>query len=178
MIISNLQKEATSYINSFRSFLIENSLSELLIPPVDHLAIKMKDAKEFEDLLLKINPLSSHISYTYMNNRKIAVAELINPISFGELGETNILEIMEPKPEKSGKDLVGFEHIEIYHPQFDEIEVELKAKNIAYEIKENKMHKSITLKINNNGQEIKYTNNRLKEIVKQELKLGNSIIIK
>ncbi len=142
------------------------------------MAIKAEDTHQFDDYLGIFSPLSESMSYIEMNDRRLATAELINPLEFQTIGECRTLEIMEPRPEKVGMDIVGFEHIEMYHEPLEKIEETLKAKNIPYEFTSNPEHRALVVVINDKGQEIKFTDKSLAQIVARQVKDKEATIVK
>jgi hypothetical protein len=113
-----------------------------------------------------------------MNNRRISLATLNSPFDFKQLGTTQYLEIMEPKPEKAGQGLTGMEHIEIYAQNLNLVKVNVDAANIDYKYAENPSHKAIVIQINKEGQEVKFTDRHLSDIVKEEIDKGKATILK
>jgi predicted metalloenzyme YecM len=178
LLPESLQTSADEYTAALKRFLDTQGLTEYFIPPVDHLAVKATDAQDYMHYMELILPFSEEISYVPLNNRRLATAKLTNPISFGELGETVYLEIMEPRPEKVGKDFTGFEHIELLCKDFNAVESVLKAKNIPYEMCENPEHRALVLKINDLGQEIKFTDKSLGQIVLNQVDRNEAVVIK
>lgn len=166
------------YVSSLKLFSTSTGLARLLTPPVDHFAVKLRDTKSFESYLNSIKPFCLELSYIKMNDRKIATARLTAPHLFENLGKCDILEIMEPRPEKSGKEPSKFDHIEVYNPNLAELEGRLGLLGIAYQPYQNPGHKALVLVINPQGQEIKFTDNHLLEIVKLQNKQGQGIEIK
>lgn len=177
-ILRELEGSIESYLADLRSFMREHGVVDLLRGSVDHVAFKAADYAHYSAIVGGIVSKSRLSSFTRMDGRQIATIELVAPISLGELGETYFLEIMEPKPEKVGRDLVGFEHIEIYNPDFEGIMRALRESGVNFEDGGNDYHKTIVLKINEKGQEVKFTNGRLGEIVKRQTKDGISVLIK
>jgi predicted metalloenzyme YecM len=170
--LDQLQSEANTYTIDLENFLTANELIDLFAPPVDHLAVKLANTEEYESFIEYISIHASAINYIELNNRRIAYAHLIGEIQFGSLGATSYLEIMEPRPEKVGKDKVGFEHIEIINPNLDSIYQRVKAKNLQTEFYDNGFHKAVVLKIDDQGREIKFTDKPIKDVLMLEESQG------
>ena len=175
---TTLQQQADSFTISLQSFLRKYPTLAPLIEnhPIDHLAIKAYATEDYELYLKSAIPSSElPVTATAMDDRRIATALLKKPISLSSFGETNVLEIIEPKPAKAETADARFDHIEIRNPEFVEIEKSLKELNIAYTPYENPKHKALVIVINDLGQEIKFTNGNLAEIVKTELAEGKAV---
>jgi predicted metalloenzyme YecM len=178
---SKLQEEINQYCQNLRQFLFQNDLEELVLNcSIDHFAIKLANSDHYSKYIDSLKKDSSSISDTEMHNRRLATALLNQPLMFMLIKQQtscNVMEIIEPKPEKANKRLVGFEHIEIYHKDLDRVKQFLKSKNVAFEDYENPHHRAAVLVINDKGQEIKFTDSRLEEIVEQQIAAGSSTVI-
>jgi hypothetical protein len=95
----------------------------------------------------------------------LAALHLISPQSVGDLGEVSWLEIMEPRPEKVGKDFVGLEHIEFYYPDFDEVREALDKYKVSYTQQNNPGHDWINIVLGEAGQEFKLNSRLLSDVV-------------
>lgn len=162
-MVEELQQQANDYVAALEDYAAKHGLE--LGGPVDHFAVKLADGKAFDDFIDRILPLAEKVHCVNLNNRRISVAFLKKPIYFGRFGNCTDIEIMEPKPEKVGKDLVGFEHIEIYRPDFDDL-LDLG------EFKDNGHHKSIVIKLNEKGQELKLNDSPIRDVLVKERKEG------
>jgi predicted metalloenzyme YecM len=169
-----LQSQATTYSDEVLAFLQQLSISHM-VGPFDHLAIKAYDSADYESVIGAIRPACKSLSYIQMNNRRLATAHLREPIITRHFGACAWLEIMEPRPEKVGNDYVGFEHAEIFCKNFAALETLLKAKHIEYEFADNGAHRAYVLRINEAGQELKFTDTSLSIIVAHQTKEGISI---
>src|SRR5687768_4003650 len=95
-----LQQQADTFTSSLQTFLKKypQLTSAIENHPIDHLAIKAYGTTDYELYLNSVIPDSeSPVTYTPMDNRRIATALLKKPVSFSSFGETNVLEIIEPK---------------------------------------------------------------------------------
>ena len=150
--------------------------------PVDHLALKAEDGRDYEELLRIFSRISTRVYETLINSRRISVAQLKSFVGlrFGDtsLGSTRLLEIMEPRPEKAGQDLVGFEHIELVVPQLEGVRQELMLRGSHFQEGGNDYHQTVVLKINDNGQEVKFTNRPLIAIIEEQIKRGETAVLK
>ncbi len=82
-------------------------------------------------------------------------------------GMVEWVEIMESRPQRVDKDIVGLEHAEFYYPHFDEVRAVLGEKGIAHKLRKDKpSHHWVEVVINNSGQELKLNDKPMAEIVK------------
>ncbi len=173
----NLQMLATEFSSSLEDFLTKHPEITPLIEnkPVDHLAIKSHYSKDYEEY---IKTIKSHVQkpflYTHMDQRRIAAAKLTDSINFSPFGFSNMIEIIEPKPEKAKTTDARFDHIEFLNPDLETIEHILSKHLIPFTRYQNPKHKALVVVINDKGQEIKFTDSRLKDIVLQEFNEKNA----
>ena len=146
----------------------------MLRPPVDHCAIKARDSVEFEEWIAELLPFCTSASFAVLNNRRLATLELKMPVYFGVWGQTTVLEVMEPRPEKVGNDFTGFEHIELFHPSLNSVADTLEQKKVPFDHQENPGHKAVVLALSPEGHEVKFTDNHLRLMVKKQLESGES----
>jgi hypothetical protein len=162
-MIKELQRQADDYLAVLEAYAIKHGLE--LIGPIDHFAVKMADARAFDSFIDQILPLADKVHCVNLSNRRISIAFLQEAIHFGRFGDCTDIEIMEPKPEKVGRGLVGFEHIEIYRPDFNDL------LGLG-EFKDNGHHKSIVIKLNEEGQELKLNNSPIRDVLVKERQEG------
>ena len=98
-------------------------------------------------ILNAFSKIDGKVVYFNINNRRIGSIILQEPMQFSEEIQTKFIELMEPKPEKVGKDFVGFEHTEIYVPEFNQFEIHAKEKHLPYELYANEAHTALVCKI-------------------------------
>jgi predicted metalloenzyme YecM len=172
-----LQQQANNFAQSLNQFLDNYpELKSLCNYPIDHMAIKAHGKNDYETYINSVIQFSiPPITYTPMDQRRIATATLKEPIEFSHFGSATTLEIIEPKPEKAETADARFDHIEIRNPNFEEVEQVLNKLNIPYKPYANPKHKALVIVINDQQQEIKFTNGNLAEIVRQELNEGKAI---
>lgn len=183
--------------NIFQSQLINNYISENILleyekvlsdwlnkynmnnffGTADHFAIKTKNEKDFEELVSEFEQYcvdskdnTPGLSVRKMHGRRIAVALLSEPISFMN-NKIDCIEIMQPRPEAEGADIVGLDHLEIINSNLKEIENSLKTQSANYYIDETNPYKEIVVSfVNEKKVRIKFTNRTLEEIVPEQIK--------
>jgi hypothetical protein len=166
-----------NYAAELESFIATNSLpNEWFLEP-DHIAIKGVDGTDYEDILESFRPVAKQITYIEMDGRRLGTANLTRPIVAGDLGSVSWVEIMEPRPERIGSDVVGLEHMEFCYPNFDEVTKVLRSRGIEFEPQQNPGHSWINIVINDKGQELKINDRPLAVIVEEEIKSGLSKIL-
>ncbi len=107
-----------------------------------------------------------------MGERRLAALNLISDLPIASLGNISWVEVMEPRPEKLGKDVIGLEHMEFYYPDFDEVREVLQANDISFVEESNPGHQWINIVISDQGQELKLNNRPLAVIVEEEIENG------
>ena len=181
MGMNALQEDIDQFEKSLNSFALAHELPiEDWFNNPDHLAIKCADRKDFDETVRSYKPraVGRQVSGVDMHGRTLATAQLETPLQVGSLGTVEWLEIMEPRPEKVGKGLVGLEHIEFYFPFFKRVRTVLDNAGITYEEpQDNDHHKCIVVVFNKKGQEFKLNDYPLGKIVAQELDEGMSYLL-
>ena len=183
--LHDLQWEVDRYSELLEQFAGEHKITDLLTGrPVDHVAIKAADRADYEQLRDAWLPLLQSSQEAQVDDRSLASGELATVITFPgslELQPAIWLEIMQPRPAKAGKDIVGFEHIEVLYDSTTElarVAAELEQRAVPYERERNLGHGEwLTLKLKT-GQELKLTASRLADVVQQELAAGTAAKLK
>src|SRR5690242_3278826 len=126
MLLELINAEMADYLESLISFAKTKHILLLVRDPliqIDHLAVKLADSESFERGLLNLQAHASRLTMTQMEgqNRRIATALLKAPLAlhssmYGGVGSVDLLEIIEPRPERGSRGLVGIDHIEIVVP--------------------------------------------------------------
>jgi predicted metalloenzyme YecM len=177
MLSSDIAKLTDEYATELRAFVRDNDLPSKWFKVIDHVAFKFRGRKDYEAGVELFRPLASQISCIDMDGRSLATAQLKEGLKVGDFGSVKWIEIMEPRPAKIGKDLVGFEHVEFYYPNFEEIKTVLSQHDIAYTLQTNPGHTWVNIVINDIGQELKLNNRTLGDVVTEEIKNGESYVI-
>ena len=134
----------------------------------DHIAFKFAGAADFEEGMNSIAVDTDSLSYIKLDDRRLASARLLAPVAFGSFGEIWWVELMEPRPEKVGKDVVGPDHIEFYYPNFEEVAQKLGAEGIRYDYQENPNHAWLSFWLQPSEFEIKLNNGTMAKMVARE----------
>lgn len=166
-----------AYSEELREFIDNNALPEEWFEQPDHFAYKCRNGEHFEEVVQQVADDAASLSYVVLDNRKLASAELAMPVYAESFSNVSWLEIMQPRPEKEGSDVVGLDHMEFYYPDFETIEEVLTDRGIAYTLQSNPNHQWINVVINDAGQELKLNNKTLADIVRQEIADGEAEII-
>lgn len=140
----------------------------------DHLAIKCADGLDYVYTVEELLPDAHQASEIVMDERRLATLQLTSPVLVGDLWKISWLEIMEPRPEKVGKDVVGLEHMEFYYPDFDEVTVLLAKYDIEFTLQTNPGHSWVNIVLNDSGQELKLNDRLLGDTVADELEDGTA----
>lgn len=161
---------------------LEEFIDMFWLPPgwfgaPDHVAIKCADRSDFERTIRTFEDDAEQISAIDMNGRTLAAVRLASSIAVASLGDISWVEVMEPRPEKVGKDVVGLEHMEFTFPDFGLVRDLLSERNIPYEMQSNPSHTWINIVLNELRQELKLNDKPLSEIVEEELASGESYLL-
>lgn len=172
-------EDLDNYARNLEDFIDFYDLPEEWFSVPDHIAVKCLDSRDYEDFLEQIDDDAEQISDITMHNRRLATVELLSGVALGSFGDVQVLEVMEPRPEKIGVGLVGFEHAEFYYPEFSGVRDILNSRQLAFEEPDdNDQHQCIVVAINGEGQEFKLNNRMLADIAKRQLETGESNLVK
>lgn len=161
-----------AYAQDLEDFIDALVLPESWFAEPDHITVKCADAADFDQTLEAFKGDAEQISYVEMGGRRLATVKLLSSISMASLGEVQLVEVMEPRPEKIGRDIVGFEHMEFYYPDFKEVREVLRSRKHPFEMQGNAGHQWVNIVINNRGQEVKLNNRTLADTVAHEATIG------
>jgi predicted metalloenzyme YecM len=169
------KEKLETYFKDLKKWLKDFSLEDYVGFP-DHFAIKVENEEKFNELVNEfknfcINKIGSTpgLSIRQMHGRKIAVAILKQPIVFFDK-EINCVEIMQPRPEVEGDDVVGLDHLEFISSDLENIENKLKGKDLNYYVDESNPYKEIIVSfVNSKKERVKFTNKTLAEIVPKQI---------
>lgn len=170
--------ETSLYRERLQSFVNINRLPARWFNHPDHIAFKSADADGYNELIEQFRPQSEHIYEAWIDDRRLAAAKLLGTVSIDmgmagtySDGRVDWVEIMEPRPEKVGQDFVGLEHSEFVSPiGIEPVRSVLENKLSQWAIESNESHRWISVKINDDGQELKITDTPLATIVAEQLK--------
>jgi predicted metalloenzyme YecM len=171
------QEEIGQYAQVLQAFIEEHELPLEWFRVPDHVAIKCSDAYHYEHTVEELLPDAAQTSQVELDGRRLAAIKLTSPFSIGELTRVEWVEVMEPRPEKAGKDMVGVEHAEFFYPDFDEISEVLDENGVAYSFQQNPGHAWVNIVLNEQGQELKLNNRLLADVVEEELADGTARLI-
>lgn len=164
-----IQLAAMEYGQDLAGFTRTRNLPGVWFMIPDHLAVKASGATDFERIInYAVMPVSEWVTYVEMDDRRIAAAKLLSPLALSTMGSVSWLEVMEPRPEKAGNDVVGVDHAEFFYPNFDDVRATLGPKDIRVKHEGNDEHDWLTVKLNNRGQEVKLSDGMLADIVQRQ----------
>jgi predicted metalloenzyme YecM len=175
---NNFERSVKQYADLLTEFRYAHGLlAKSLFKIPDHLAIKCHDASHFEETLETWKPRAAQASWVWLNRRRLASIQLQEELLVGEFGAITWLEIMEPRPERVGKDIVGIEHMEFVVPNLELMQTKLNDRGIDFEPQHNEHHAWLNIPINQLGQELKFTNTTLLEMTEIGLENGDAEIV-
>jgi predicted metalloenzyme YecM len=175
---NNLPEQIEYYLHDLKMAFYAHGLVRLLEgKQIDHFAIKAIDTKEFEEYLKTYLPLCRRLSYTELNERRLATGELYEAIQFAEYGVCSTIELMEPRPGSITATYDRLDHIELRVDDLEEIKELLSQRQMECELQDNGVHQAVVVVINERGQEVKFTNKSLLGIVSEQIATGISKVI-
>lgn len=176
--IEDIQQAAREYGQLLSDFLGQHHLERYAACAIDHIAIKLKDAADFERSLEALVALSTSASVAEINNRRLATAVLPEAIAVPGFGSSAILEIMEPRPGVVATTAGHIDHIELRVAGIGEVARVLEEQHVSFEVQNNGYHQAAVVVLNELGQEVKFTNSDLLAIVKEQDEKGTSQVLK
>lgn len=171
------EEEIERFAASLSAFIEQYELPDEWFKTPDHIAIKCADALDYVFRMEELLPDSAQTSEIEMDGRRLGTMQLTSPVTVGELGNVSWLEIMEPRPEKVGDDVVGVEHMEFFYPDFDAVTKLLDQYGVAYKLEKNPGHTWINIVINEAGQELKLNDKLLGDTVQEEIEQGKARLL-
>lgn len=172
----SFEQQVADYAAALHSFRAGHDLPAEWFAEPDHIAVKCAGAEDFDAALEQWLPRAESLSYIWLNGRRLATAQLLGPLAVGEEGEVSWLEIMEPKPEKAGKDVVGVDHMEFMFADFAAVTALLRERDVVFEHQENPSHRWVSIDMY--GHELKLNDLPLAAVVPKEIAEGTATIIK
>lgn len=164
------QKDRKMYSSALKDFLDSNHFNELVVG-LDHAAWKAKDAIQYARMIEEAQKRSVKIVQTVLNGRRISIATFYSPLQIGS-HRTNQLEIMEPKPGTKGSGKL--DHVELLARDFGA--VVQKGAELGVDVNDNGHHKTVAF-IMENGQEVKFTDRPISQVISTQLALQTSRVI-
>jgi hypothetical protein len=184
----NLQAEAAAYNQKLHSFFHANRLPNHWFTewPPDHIAFKAYNPDEYNNLVDQFRPISAQITEVWQADRRLAAAQLLGEHALdlqtdiiARPGILQWVELMEAKPDDQadGKQ-VELDHAEIFlSPGLAVARTFLQRNGISFVDQENEAHSWISLKINDEGDELKLTDRRLEWLIRDDLKMKRARIL-
>lgn len=169
--------ELEAYLGDLEDFIDYYDLPEEWFGAPDHIAVKCVDADDYEATIASYEPQAEQMTYVVMDGRRLATVKLARSLAIASFGDVSWVEVMEPRPEKVGKDVVGLEHAEFTFTDFVAVRDTLNDRNIKYEDQSNPGHTWINIVLNEKGQELKVNDRPLSAIVEHELELGQAKLL-
>lgn len=140
----------------------------------DHIAFKAYDKEQYQAMMNATRGYSVRQTVCAQGGRVLGTTELSDPIGLGVFGEIDWVEIMEPRPEKVGKDPVGLDHVEFCFGDFDTVTRVLGLRAILFERQQNESHAWVSFFAD--GIEVKLNDGDLATVVADELEDGRAVV--
>jgi hypothetical protein len=175
----SLNQELAEYSIALTTYEGVYQLPAQLFEHPDHLAIKAANIKEFEEMVRSIRPNSEQLTCIEQDGRFLAAAKVVGAFSLGLYGKVQWLEIIEPKPEKSGIDNTGIDHAEFYYPKFERVLTIFDRRDVNYEVQPIGEHNRANVVFMRGGRKFEFgiTDALVSDIVAEEIENGEAYII-
>lgn len=171
MTHKELEGQVELYGERLANFIEHYALPEEWFAVPDHIAIKCATRTEFERQIEELRAYTTEpIKGKDMHGRTLGTVVLADAISIGSFGAVNIVEVMEPRPEKANAETTRFEHAEFYFPDFAGVVPLLNESGISHDMSDdNPMHRCIEeIIISDELFELKLNDRQLGDIVGEE----------
>jgi predicted metalloenzyme YecM len=176
--LERLQQLLPPFAEEAKLFFYSYGLADLVIDlHIDHVSLKALNSEVYEEYVKTYLPLSKRLSFAEVNERRLATAELYEPLDAGTFGSVSILELMEPRPGAIATTYDIIDHIELLVPDLEKVKSVLSAKDVSFTEQNNDQHTTIVCEINEWGQEVKFTDRSLLDIAEKQIASGASKII-
>lgn len=158
-----------AYGEALRDFVDEFNLPEEWFIDPDHVAYKCRSADHFDEIVRLANDDAEQLVVVTLDGRNIASVLLDNLVYVESFGSVEWLEIIQPRLEKQGEDLVGIEHMEFYWADLESVEDILHDRGIPYVLQHSNSMQGICIEIDDLGHEVKLSGRRLASIMQTEI---------
>jgi hypothetical protein len=146
----------------------------------DHIVFKSIDTVDFADTVRGIKPFAEKekLAFAQINWRFLAAAQIIVPMALWESKLVDWVEVMEPR-ETEGHEYSGLEYAEFYYPDIRQAEILLNSHQVqARSFYDEKRNWSwLNVPINDKGQEVRFSDTKLVEVVQSEIEDGTARLI-
>jgi len=160
--------ELEVYVTDLKAFVDRFNLPREWFKEPDHVAIKCQDAADYKAVIAGFSDGIVQQHEVSMNGRHLASALVAEGIPLGGFGSVQWLEVMEPRPERVGQDVVGIDHTEFYYPDLAAVQAQAIELGVEVQPESNPHHNWLTFVLNDRGQELKITDSRLAEAAARE----------
>jgi hypothetical protein len=153
------------------------TLDNILEGAVDHVALKAANRSDYSSCIQELLPISVSASYITRRGRRLATLELDRSITVGAFGSTTLIEVLEPRCDGT-LEAIGLEHIEIWSEDLEATRLILDHKQVPYTTRVYPLHTTLVVRLNPAGQELKYTDRGLREVVVIQVGSGEATVLK
>lgn len=173
-----LGTEITSYYRSLEYFIVRDDLPVELFRPFDHIALKVASLDDLNRMAECFRPaaVNNEIYRTEIDGRFVDVVHLSGQLAVGSFGSVDQIEIIQKKPDRE-RDFEGLEHAEVHVPDLYETERILYDKKIDYRKQSNRVHSTLSLRLNFARREFKFTDTGMAEFMAKEISTGTAKLL-
>jgi hypothetical protein len=178
-----IPQEIRDYGHRLEAFAKSKGIPDPLIADPDHAMIKVPTPAAFNERYSSLlTGIAEQPVFTEIDFRFIVAARLLIPISLTPGRILDRIEIMEAKSPEGTADYLGVEYTEFFYRDFNRAVNVLNKRQVPHELRHDGIHRWISMRMNDEGQEMRITDRRLAETLDLELdgemarKLGPSIL--
>lgn len=181
--MKKLAFEITDYAREVEQGIKDSRLPQEYFKTIDHIALKAANSHHFDRIIEEFKrgwlAEAEKIFLTTLDGRRIAVGLLTGPLAVGKLGTVDCLEIMEPRPERVGKERVGLDHAE-FMPAMKLADLATRIETVSGIIPEwepKAKHNTLCIHLGPNRREVKFTDRELRSIINEEYVAGETDLV-
>lgn len=194
LFTQQLAVQFVPYNAALRAFLRRHSLAKSIHElRLDHIAFKCADTAHYASIcrgLLDDNNVRTVYEMTMPGEgRRIAAAALqtplaahaLDPLWHPDMSQCQLIEIIEPRPERVGKDAVGIDHSEVLVDTALDLHLwsnRLQALSIDWMLESNPKHDWLSVPLDARGWELELTNVPFMHIIRDALLADHATTLK
>jgi hypothetical protein len=177
---NGMGEAAYDYGNRLQHFRDSYDIPPGLFNEPDHVVFKTADQVDFADKTRAIRPFAEagQVAFAEINWRFLAAAQMIVPLTLWGTKRVGWVELMEPK--SNGEyEYPGLEYAAFYYPNVMYAQIILNSRRIDSEMHcdEARNWRWLNVVMNKEGQEVRFSDTKLVEVVESELEDGTARLI-
>jgi hypothetical protein len=176
----DINGEVYGYGQRLRHFSELYDIPPGLFDEPDHIVFKAADPVDFSDKVktIRLWTEGESVAFTQLDWRFLAAAQMVIPLALWEHKYVDWVEVMESR-ESEGQDYAGLEYAGFYYPDINYAQILLNSRSIDAQKYYDESHnwRWLNVVINEAGQEVRFSDTKLVEVVESELEDGTAKLI-